>query len=129
MPFRRPFVVSHTGVAALCRGPGERTLSDDLLRAIAAHQGLVGIGFWSEVTCGTTVDAIADSILYVARLLGSRHVALGSDWDGGVAVPAGLDAAGVAQLTQALHTRGVEGEELQDIMGRNALRLLRQALL
>ena len=89
---------------------------------------MVGVSYWSEVTCGATVDAIADAIVYLARLLGARHVALGSDWDGCVAVPPGLDAAGIAQLTHALRQRGIEGDELADIMGRNALRILRAAL-
>ena len=88
----------------------------------------MGVGFWSEVTCGATVDALADMLAYLARLLGPRHVALGSDWDGCVAVPPGLDAAGVAQITHALRARGLQGEELAGIMGANALRVLRAAL-
>ena len=35
---------------------------------------------------------------YAVQLLGSEHVALGSDWDGCVSVPPGLDAAGVSQV-------------------------------
>ena len=89
---------------------------------------MVGVGYWSEVTCGATVDAIADAIVYLARLLGARHVALGSDWDGCVAVPPGLDAAGVAQITHALRMRGFQGDDLAAIMGQNALRVLRAAL-
>lgn len=45
-----------------------------------------------NVTCETHIRSAAPS-----RLVGSEHVGLGSDWDGAVAVPAGLDAAGVAQ--------------------------------
>jgi microsomal dipeptidase-like Zn-dependent dipeptidase len=75
------------------------------------------------------VDAIADSIDYIARLVGDAHVGLGSDWDGCVAVPPGLDAAGVAQVTHALRARGFEGAPLARIMGGNALRVLRAGLL
>ena len=123
----KPLLVSHTGAAGHC--PSGRTLPDALLRDVAARGGVIGIGFWSEVTCGATVDAIADALVYLAKLLGAKHVALGSDWDGCVAVPPGLDAAGVAQITHALRQRGIEGDDLADIMGRNALRLLRAALL
>jgi microsomal dipeptidase-like Zn-dependent dipeptidase len=90
---------------------------------------VVGVGYWHEATCGRTVDAIADSIDYIARLVGDAHVALGSDWDGCVAVPPGLDAAGVAQVTHALRARGYEGAPLARIMGGNALRVLRAGLL
>jgi membrane dipeptidase len=94
-----------------------------------AIQGVIGIGYWSEVTCGATVDALADGVAYVARLVGAEHVALGSDWDGCVAVPPGLDAAGIAQITHALRARGFHGDQLAGIMGANALRVLRAGLL
>ena len=57
--------------------------------------------FYIQATCGKTVGAVADSLVYAIKLLGSQHVGLGSDWDGCVNVPPGLDAAGVAQITQA----------------------------
>lgn len=37
------------------------------VRAIARTGGMVGIGFWSEATCGKTVEDIAKSIVYVMR--------------------------------------------------------------
>lgn len=123
---RRPLLLSHTGAAGHC--PSGRTLSDDLLRAVAAQGGVIGVGFWSEVTCGTTVGALADAILYLIALVGHHHVALGSDWDGCVGVPPGLDAAGMVQVTAALRARGVAGEALAAVMGGNALRLVKGAL-
>ena len=125
---RRPFLVSHTGVAALCRGPGDRTLSDSEIVAIAEKGGVIGIGFWDEVTCSRGVDGIVASMHYVAALVGAKHVNIGSDWDGGTSVPAGLDAAGVAQVTAGLMAKGWGGEELEGMMGRNGLRVLREAL-
>jgi membrane dipeptidase len=122
----KPLLVSHSGAAGRC--PGVRTLPDDTLRALGAQGAVVGVGYWREVTCGATVDAIADSILYIARLIGARHVALGSDWDGGVAVPPGLDAGGIAQVTHALRLRGVSADDLAAVMGGNALRVLRAGL-
>jgi hypothetical protein len=47
--------------------PGDRNLDDDVVRAIARTGGMVGIGFWSQATCGTTVADIARSIVYVVR--------------------------------------------------------------
>lgn len=124
----KPFLVSHTGVAALCRGPGDRTLSDEAIRDIAAKGGVIGIGFWDEVTCSRSVGGIIDALHHVARLVGWRHVNIGSDWDGGTSVPPGLDAAGVAQVTEGLRRKGYGGEELAGMMGRNGLRVLRAAL-
>lgn len=124
----RPFLVSHTGAGAVCGGQEERALSDDQLRDVASAGGVVGVGYWKEVTCGTTVDAVADVIMHVVSVAGARAAALGSDWDGGVAVPPGLDAGGVAQVTGALRARGLDGQDLADVMGGNALRVFRASL-
>ncbi len=123
---RRPVMISHTGAAGRCAGP--RTLPEPLLRDVAAAGGVLGAGFWREVTCGGSVADVAASVEHLVRAVGARHVALGSDWDGAVAVPPGLDAAGVAQLTQALRDVGYDGDDLAAIMGGNALRALRAAL-
>ena len=128
MPGKRPFVISHTGAGAVCAGQEERALSDDQLRAVAAAGGLVGLGYWREVTCGGTVDAIADAIMHVVSVAGAKHAALGSDWDGGTAMPPGLDAAGTAQVTAALRARGLAGQDLEDVVGGNALRVFTASL-
>ncbi len=40
---QRPVIVSHTGVKGTC--DNNRNLSDEQLTAIAAHGGLIGIGY------------------------------------------------------------------------------------
>lgn len=40
--------------------------------------------FRKDVTCGTSIANVIDSILYAVQLVGEDHVALGSDWDGAV---------------------------------------------
>ena len=98
----RPVVASHTGV----RGTADnaRNLSDAHLRGIAATGGLIGIGFWDTATGGTDVASIARAIAYAANVAGVEHVALGSDFDGGVTVP--IDATGLVQITDALLALG-----------------------
>jgi microsomal dipeptidase-like Zn-dependent dipeptidase len=120
----RPVVVSHTGVRGTC--DNERNLSDEQVRAVAATGGLVGVGFWETATCGTDARAIARSARHVAALVGVRHVALGSDFDGAVATP--FDASGLAQLTDALLEEGFDDEEVALIMGGNVARLLAATL-
>lgn len=120
----RPVVVSHTGVRGTC--DNQRNLSDDQIRGIAATGGVIGIGFWETATCGKDPAAIARSMRYVADLVGVEHIALGSDFDGGVAEP--FDASGLAELTDALLQAGFSREEVRMIMGGNALRLLQTLL-
>jgi microsomal dipeptidase-like Zn-dependent dipeptidase len=120
----RPVVVSHTGVKATCNNT--RNLSDEQLKAIAAKGGLVGIGFWDTAVCGYDAKAIAKAIRYTANLISVEHVALGSDFDGAVAVP--FDATGLVQLTDALIAEGFSDEEITKIMGGNEIRHLMENL-
>ena len=53
--------------------------------------GLIGVGFWADVTCGEGIDAIASAIQYGVERFGVDHIALGSDWDGSVTTP--IDAS------------------------------------
>jgi microsomal dipeptidase-like Zn-dependent dipeptidase len=120
----RPVVVSHTGVRGGC--DNERNIDDERVRRIAATGGVVGIGFWEAATCGTDAGSIARAIRYAADLVGPRHVALGSDFDGAVATP--FDATGLAQLTDALLAEGFDDQEIEAIMGGNVLRVLAETL-
>jgi membrane dipeptidase len=114
---RRPVIVSHTGVAGTCRGP--RNLTDAQLKAVAANGGLIGIGFWDVATCGADTAAIARAIAHTIAIAGVDHVALGSDFDGAVTEP--FDASGLAYVTDALLSAGVDEGTIKKVMGENAL--------
>lgn len=120
----RPVVVSHTGVRGTCDNP--RNLSDGQLRAIAKNGGAVGIGYWSVATCGSDARAIARAIRHAATVVGTQHVALGSDFDGGITAP--FDTSGLILITQALLAEGFTEAEIADIMGGNVVRLLQANL-
>ncbi|HEX5707520.1 MAG TPA: membrane dipeptidase, partial [Pyrinomonadaceae bacterium] len=120
----RPVVVSHTGLRGVC--PNARNLSDEHARRVAATGGLIGVGFWPTATCGREAASIARSIRYATNLVGVRHVALGSDFDGTVATP--FDATGLVQITDALLAEGFNEDEIKLIMGENVLRLLSETL-
>lgn len=120
----RPVIISHTGVQGTCDTP--RNLSDRHLRAIAARDGVIGVGTWPRVVCDTDPAAIARAMRYVADLVGVEHIALGSDFDGTVKPP--FDVTGLPQLTEALLDAGFSASEIQQIMGGNVVRFLRQAL-
>jgi microsomal dipeptidase-like Zn-dependent dipeptidase len=120
----RPVVVSHTGLTATC--PGPRNLPDDVVARIAANGGLIAIGFWSQAVCGKDAGAIARSIRHAIGVAGVEHVALGSDFDGGVAMP--FDAAHMSTLTAALVNEGLTPAQIRLVMGENQKRFLRAML-
>ena len=120
----RPVVASHTGVRGVA--DNSRNLSDDHLRGIAATGGLIGIGFWPTACGGDDAEAIARSIKYATNVAGVEHVALGSDFDGGVQTP--FDVTGMVQVTDALLLAGFKDDEIAKVMGGNAVRVLGDAL-
>ena len=123
MPAARP-IVSHTGIHSHCAT--QRNFADDILQGVAAKGGVVGIGYWEEVTCGATVAAIADSIAAAVALLGPDAVSLGSDFDGAVTTP--LDSSQLASLTQALMDKGLPHATIAKVMGGNMMRYLAETL-
>lgn len=119
-----PIVASHTGVQATC--PGPRNLSDDQIRGIAATGGVVGVGYFAAAVCGTTPAAIAAAMAHVRDLVGPAHLALGSDFDG--AVTTAFDTTGLGLVVDALRSEGFSPEEIDGVLGANALRVFRAVL-
>lgn len=118
-----PCLVTHTGVSGV--HPRWRNIDDDQIRAVAARGGAVGIIFATQHIGGNTVEAVVDHILHVIDVAGEDAVALGSDFDGFVTPPSGLeDASMLPALTAALSARGVALPVLEKILGGNALRVL-----
>ena len=117
-------IVSHTGIHGNCET--RRNIHDELIRAVADKGGVIGIGYWREVTCGTTPADIATSISAAIALVGEDHVSLGSDYDGSVDAP--FDTAGLAALTQALLDKGLTEDKIAKVMGGNMMRYLSETL-
>jgi membrane dipeptidase len=134
-------IASHSNPRALA--PGYRQLSDDMLKALLARDGVVGVcledsmlrrgwqrGDRKELT---TVTHIAAAIDYICQMAGdAQHVGLGTDLDGGFGVemsPAELDTvADLPVVAGALKARGYADADVGAIMSGNWLRQLRRAL-
>lgn len=120
----RPVVSSHGGVQAVC--DVNRNLTDDQITAVAATDGVIGIGYWDGAICSYEPADVVASILHVRDLVGIRHVGLGSDYDGATTV--GFDTSELAVITQLLMDEGLSEGEIAQIMGGNVIRLLRDGL-
>ncbi len=121
-----PFIASHSCARGL--SDHDRNLSDELLGLVAASGGVVGVnfhvGFLSQDPPETvTRKAVVEHILYMVKVMGPAHVALGSDFDG-AHPPVGLKTAAVIQLVaHDLLSRGLTSAEVDGIMYGNALRV------
>ncbi len=120
----KPIFVSHTGVKGTC--DNSRNLSDKHIQGIAETGGVIGIAFFEQATCGNNIESIVNAMQYVVNLVGVKHVALGSDFDGAVETP--FDTVGLIELTDALLNAGFLENEIALIMGGNVRRVLFEIL-
>jgi microsomal dipeptidase-like Zn-dependent dipeptidase len=116
----KPVMVSHTGIRAVLNSP--RNLSDDQIRRIADKGGIIGIAFFDMAIGKDEIKGIVACMKRVKNLVGVEHVALGSDYDGSVAVP--FDITGLPIIVEALMLEGFTNEEIKAIMGENVKRFL-----
>ena len=120
----QPILVSHTGFNGYC--PSSRNISDSLMKEIAKKGGLVAVGFWDAAVCNNTPKSVAEAIQYGIKLIGAKHVALGSDFDG--AVRPGFDSSELVAITHELLEAGVEESDIRLVMGENMLNFLKNNL-
>jgi microsomal dipeptidase-like Zn-dependent dipeptidase len=117
--------------------PPVAVVGDELLDAIVAAGGVVGVSFaacvlpqGAQKDAPSALDDIAARVAAAVARLGAGSVALGSDWGGGVVLPAALafPAQARAALWASLRGRGLSEEQAADVFGGSTLRLLRETL-
>jgi membrane dipeptidase len=73
----------------------------------------------------TSLDRLADHVIHAVEIAGPDHVGLGSDFDGKIVPPVGLEDVGsLPHLRQLLGRRGLNEAELDAIWGGNVFRVL-----
>ena len=126
-----PIMASHSNAKSLCGH--ERNLSDKQIKAIAEKGGIIGLnaygGFVSEQN--PTIDHFIDHAVYIASLVGTKHLAFGFDfldylqsYNSGAAFSIqtkGLeDVTKVPDLLEKMSRRGFSATEIEAISFYNA---------
>lgn len=120
---RRPVLVSHTACTAIWGSP--RGVDDDVLRAVADTDGVVGVIFVAPFIGPGGAATAARHLDHIKRTVGIRHCALGTDWEGFATYPGDLDSAEkLPHLTQALLDLGWRADEVHAAYGENVLRVI-----
>jgi len=126
---QQPVLFTHGNCRALY--DHRRNLTDEQIKALAAHGGVFGISFVGLFmgAASASLETVADHIDHVCQLLGNAdHVAIGSDFDG-ADIAVGLeDVTSLPELTAALLRRGYGEGDLAKILGGNYLRVFEQVL-
>ena len=124
-----PLVASHSNAHALC--PQPRNLTDEQLVAIRDSGGLVGINFGNAFLradgkrdADTPLTEIVKHCDHLLKIMGSDHVAFGSDFDG-ITPPAALaDVSGLPRLLAAFQEAGYDQTLTEKLAWRNWQRVL-----
>lgn len=138
-----PVAASHHNCRALV--PGQRQLTDEMIKAIAERKGVIGTSFDSWMldpefkrrtpagtqTTNAYLKTIADHIDHIARLTGTvDHCGIGSDLDGGFGkeqAPSDLDTiADVQKLSAILSSRGYSENDIEKIFSGNWIRFFKE---
>src|SRR5262249_50502137 len=121
-----PIVATHSNSRALAAHP--RNLTDDELRTIGETGGVAGLNFHSPFVSKKQDPALDDVVAQAEHMIavaGIDHVAIGSDFDGGIDPADGLDDASMLPaLAERLSRKGLSREDILKIFSMNALRIL-----
>lgn len=122
---KAPIVATHSGAWAVKNH--KRNLTDDQMRAIAARGGVIqcatGRFFLSTLPKKeVTVKHLVDHIDHMKSVVGSDHIGLGTDFDGGGGVVGLEDCTKVKAITVEMLKRGYTPTELGKFWGGNFLR-------
>lgn len=137
-------IASHANVKSLLEGIStNRHLTDQVIRNLIERDGVIGIvpvNPFLKVGWKTgdrrdevSLDHVATHIDYICQLAGNtKHVGLGTDFDGGFGVqstPYEIDTiADLQKLIPLLSSKGYKDENIQAVMGGNWLDRLLQLL-
>ena len=139
--FDGPVLASHSNCRALV--PGDRQLSDDMIRALIERDAVIGAAMdawmlYPDWIRGETdpevigLEAFIDQIDHVCQLAGNAfHAAIGTDLDGGYGTeqcPRDLDTiADLQRIPNLLRERGYDEASIMAIMHGNWQRLIQVA--
>jgi microsomal dipeptidase-like Zn-dependent dipeptidase len=116
-------IITHTGARAMSNDP--KCQPDEILCAVVAKGGVIGLCFVEDYVNGTKVDDILRSLEHLLGVVGPKGVALGSGFD---SFPVPIAADQLPYLTQALLSAGHDEATIGAIMGENALQFLLREL-
>lgn len=119
-----PVFASHSNAYAITRHP--RNLSDDEIKLIAEKGGVIGICFHSPHLNGrrtSTIKSVVKHIKHIKDIAGVDVIALGTDYDGDIDAPKGLEHVGkLGNLKQALLDEGFSEDDVKKIFFLNFMR-------
>ena len=129
---KKPFMATHSNCRALC--PHQRNLTDDMIKVLAEHGGVAGINFGPEFLNENLADRhsravrMAEMMLHMKRIGGIDVIGIGTDFDGISGELEIADSLKMQVLVQELERKHFTIEEIEKIMYKNVLRVMKDSL-
>ena len=134
-----PIIATHSNCRALI--PTDRHLSDEMIKALVARGGIIGVNFYDRFLVPptqygqrrATLDDVVEHIRRICEIAGDAlHVGLGTDMDGGFGqekIPAEIGtSADLPRVAQKLADAGFGADAVRRIMGANWIEFFAQKL-
>ncbi|HEY1922126.1 MAG TPA: membrane dipeptidase [Tepidisphaeraceae bacterium] len=125
-----PLIASHSNCRSIV--PGDRQLSDEMIRAVAKRGGVIGINFYDRFLLPqneqgnrrANLKDVTTHAKHMCDLVGSaNHVGLGTDMDGGLGreqIPIEIETSvDLPRVAEALSDDGFSDKDVAAIMGQN----------
>ncbi|WP_110955998.1 dipeptidase [Anaerosinus massiliensis] len=124
---KAPFIASHSNSRAITNHP--RNLTDDMIRKIAEHGGVIGLNFAAAFLGESPTSRIEDMIRHVKQIYkvgGIDVLAIGTDFDGTAPNFDIVHIGHMDKLRDALQENGFTAAELDKIWHKNSERVIRE---
>ncbi|KAJ4859933.1 membrane dipeptidase (Peptidase family m19) domain-containing protein [Trichoderma breve] len=122
---KAPVIFSHSSCSSVTWHP--RNSPDDVLDMLKINGGVFMVSFLRKLTDANnpTLSRVADHIQYVGERIGYEHVGIGSDFDGVMQTPLGLeDVSKFPFLIAELLMRGIPEPSIKEIMKGKGVEML-----
>jgi membrane dipeptidase len=127
-----PVLASHSAAKNLAEHP--YNLYDEHIKEIASRGGIIGVVLapgWAgnfskdnDSKLMKTLPLIVDTVVYIAKIAGTKHVGIGSDYAGYISGPSEMPCLGNISQFRELLEKEFSHQETEDIMANNGIRFI-----
>ncbi len=126
---KKPFIASHSNARSIKNA--SRNLTDNMIKILANSGGVMGLNFCNFFLGNNDIPTVQDIVTHIKHIVnigGIDVVSIGSDFDG---IPNKVEIENIGQiykLQDNLYKSGFKEDDIEKIMYKNALRVIKDVL-